>query len=311
MAIKKVAIAGAGVMGASIAQVCAQYGYNVLLWGHRGASLEKGRHLIELDQYTLVSNGTIGAQDSKKLIGLIEYGTSLDIFSEADLICEAIVEDLETKRAFFRSIAPLLQKEAIVTSNTSGLSINALAESVSDKSRFSGMHWINPPHLIPLVEVIRNDGTSDDTVNILRSFLNSLQKVSVLVKKDVPGFILNRLQFAVLREALHLVESDVAAPEDVDNTFKHALGIRYACCGPFEVADLGGLDTFSLISEYLFANLDNSNKGSPVLSNLVAHGKLGVKSGAGFYDYSGDKAEKAIEKRDENCIKIIKVLKEQ
>ncbi|MDL2314199.1 3-hydroxyacyl-CoA dehydrogenase family protein [Desulfovibrio sp. OttesenSCG-928-C14] len=306
--LKNIAIAGAGTMGASFAQVCARYGYRVCLWGRAESSLEKGRGLIAVNQGVMRDKGLLSAAESEELQSRIKMTTSLEELARADLISENISEDLQTKLEFFQTLDPLLKAGAIVTTNTSGLSINAIAQAVSNKKNFAGMHMVNPPHLIPLVEIIRAEQTSAETAQSIRDFLLSIGKKPILVKKDVPGFALNRLQFAVLREALHLVESGVASPEDVDAVFKYGLGLRYACCGPFEVADLGGVDTFSAISGYLFADLNCAKEGSAFLSGLVREGRLGVKAGAGVYDYPGPKAEEAIKKRDAAFIAVTSAL---
>ena len=170
------------------------------------------------------------------------------------------------------------------------------------------MHWVNPPHLIPLVEVIAGDKTAEETLTIVKEVAESIHKKPVLVKKDVPGFILNRLQFSVLREALNIVENGIASAEDVDNVMKYGLGMRYAGIGPFETVDLGGLDTFYNVASYLFRDLSDVKEVKGLLAELYQKGDFGTKTGKGFYDYSGDKAEKAIDKRDKTFIKLAKCL---
>lgn len=306
--IKSVAIAGTGIMGASMAQVCAGRGYRVYLYGRAESSLDKARRLISVNQGVLVEQGALTQAQSDDLLSRIELTTALECMGRADIISENIVENPESKLEFLRKIDPLVKEGCIVTTNTSGLSINALAEGVSRKENFAGMHWVNPPHLIPLVEIIRADETAPGTTESIAAFLRSLGKEPVLVQKDAPGFVLNRLQFAIIREALHIVKSGIASPEDVDAAFKYGLGIRYSCCGPFETIDLGGVETFSAIANYLFADLDNNSEGSPFLASLAAQGRTGVKGGAGIYDYSGGKAEEAIKARDAKLLKVTAAL---
>ena len=306
--IESIAIAGTGTMGASMAQVCAGRGYKVYLYGRAESSLEKGRRLIAVSQDLLVEQGVLTQARSEEIVSRIELTTALECMGQADIISENILENLESKLEFFRKIDPLVKEGCIVTTNTSGLSINAIAEGVSRKENFAGMHWVNPPHLMPLVEIIRADKTAKATTEAIAAFLRSLGKEPVLVQKDAPGFVLNRLQFAIVREALHIVESGIASAEDVDAAFKYGLGIRYACCGPFETIDLGGVDTFSAITKYLFRDLDDSKAGSPFLASLVERGRTGVKSGAGIYDYSGGRAEEAIRARDAKLLKVTEAL---
>lgn len=170
-----------------------------------------------------------------------------------------------------------------------------------------GQHWLNPPHLLPLCELIVGEKTGEDTVRTMRELISAMGKQPVVVK-DINGFIINRIQFAVLREALHIVETGAASFQDVDTVLKAGMGLRYAALGPFGVADFGGLDVFEHISSYLNEDLSDARDCSPLLKELVAQGKLGVKSGSGFYDYSGDKAAEAIRERDRLYIELAKVL---
>ena len=165
------------------------------------------------------------------------------------------------------------------------------------------MHWVNPPHIVPLVEVIKAEKTSYATVDAVCANAMSVGKKPIKVK-DAPGFALNRLQFAILREAMHIVESGIASMEDVDNAFKYGLGMRYAAIGPFETADLGGLDTFYNISSYLFADLSDRKDVNDILANLYNDGNYGVKNGKGFYDYSEGKDKIAIQNRDKMFLKL-------
>ena len=215
---------------------------------------------------------------------------------------------MEIKKRFLAELSELAGEETVLTTNTSGLSISELGKAVRVPRRFAGTHWINPPHLVPLVEVIAGDETAPETLNVVSRLLEKIGKKPVLVKKDVPGFLLNRLQFALLREALHIVESGIADPKDIDDTMRYGLGLRYAVVGPFETADLGGLDAFRNVGSYLFADLCDSGDLPEPLSRLCREGAYGVKAGRGFYDYSGGKAEEAIRRRDEVFLKLLNCL---
>ncbi|MBC3537178.1 3-hydroxyacyl-CoA dehydrogenase family protein [Megasphaera hominis] len=306
---KKAIVAGAGVMGASLAQVYAEAGYDVVLYDLAEKFLDRGKHLIALNQETLVKAGLITADDSAALVQRISFSCDDACFAAADvdIILESIVEKLEIKQGFWEKVSRLANAHCLLATNTSGLHISDIAAKMDHKDRFMGQHWLNPPHLLPLAELIIGADTAAETVTRMKDLVRGLGKNPVCVK-DINGFIINRLQFAILREAMHIVDSGAATVEDIDDVMKYGMGLRLAALGPFRIADLGGLDTFDHISQYLFADLDNSKEGNSYLHSLVEDGKLGVKSGQGYYDYSGDKADEAIKERDELFIKLAKCL---
>ena len=306
--IRHMVIAGAGLMGASMAQIFAKYGYTVTLYDIFEAGIEKGKELIRINQAASIEAGDLTAEESAEILARVSYSMERECFRDADYVIEAIVENLDVKKEFWSAVSEIAKEDAVLTTNTSGLSITAIAEAVKRPERFAGMHWVNPPHLIPLVEVIAGDKTAEETLTIVKDVAESIHKKPVLVKKDVPGFILNRLQFSVLREALNIVENGVASIEDVDNVMKYGLGMRYAGIGPFETVDLGGLDTFYKVASYLFRDLADTKEVTGLLAELYQNRDYGTKTGKGFYDYSGDKAEKAIDKRDKTFIKLAKCL---
>jgi len=306
--INTVVVAGAGVMGSSLAQIFAGCGYSVILYATNQARVDKSRELISINQGTLVSTGELSRAQSDSVIGHISYSLGKDCFSEADFVLETIVENMDIKHKFFKEISGLISPDVVVATNTSGLSINGIAKAVSHPERFAGMHWVNPPHLIPLIEVIGSDESLPQTLDIIRNLSEALGCKPITVHKDPPGFLINRLQLAVIREAIHIVENGYASIEDVDTVMKYALGRRYACIGPFETMDFGGVDTFYRISGYLFADLCDRKDTPELLSKAFEEGHHGLKSGKGFYDYSGDRAGAAITKRDEKLIAVSKCL---
>lgn len=305
--VKRIVIAGAGTMGSSMGETFAKYGYDVTLYDIFPSALEKAGNLIRLNQETEVAEHVVTPEESAALLERIRYSEDKACFEGADLIVEAILEKLDVKHAFWAEISALVPEDAILASNTSGLSITAIAEVVKRPERFGGMHWINPPHLIPLIEVIQGKKTDDETAAAIRDMALAVEKKPVIVQ-DAPGFALNRIQLAVLRECLHIVEQGIATPEAVDDVMKYGLGMRYACLGPFEVCDLGGLDIFYNIASYLFEDLADEKAPFGMLADRFEKGQYGVKTAAGFYDYAGGKDAEKIKYRDRMFTKISKCL---
>ena len=305
--VKRIVIAGAGTMGSSMGETCAKYGYDVTLYDIFPSALEKAGNLIRLNQETEVAEHVVTPEESAVLLERIRYSEDKACFEGADLVVEAILEKLDVKHAFWAEISALVPEDAILASNTSGLSITAIAEVVKKPERFGGMHWINPPHLIPLIEVIQGKKTDDQTAATIRDMALAVEKKPVIVQ-DAPGFALNRIQLAVLRECLHIVEQGIATPEAVDDVMKYGLGMRYACLGPFEVCDLGGLDIFYNIASYLFADLADEKAPFGMLADRFEKGQYGVKTAAGFYDYADGKDAEKIKYRDQMFTKVSKVL---
>jgi len=306
--IKSVAIAGAGVMGSSIAQIFAKYGYNVTVYDIKDDFLARSKTLIAINQKGWVDEGGITAAESAYILSHISHTVDMKCFKTADLVVEAITENMDIKHKFWAAASGLSKDDALLTTNTSGLSITGIADAVRLPERFCGMHWINPPHIVPLVEVIKGEKTSDHTGRTIYDLSLMIGRKPVLIEKEAKGFLLNRFQFAVLREAMYLVDNGIATKEDIDNVFKYGLGMRYACLGPFEIADLGGLDTFYNIASYLFEDLSDTGKVSPLLAEPFKNGQFGVKSKNGFYDYSDGRDEKVIEKRDRDFLRIAECL---
>ncbi len=304
---KKVVVAGAGTMGASLAQVYGLAGWDVVLYNRSESGLKRAENLIALNQKTLVEEAIVTPEESEAMLERIQMSTDKQAFADSALVVENIVENLSAKRAFWAEISPLTPEDALLSTNTSGLHISEIAEAVARPERFMGQHWINPPHLLPLCEIVVGNKTGEEYVRKMRELVVSLGKQPVIVK-DINGFLVNRIQFALLREALYIVENGFASCEDVDTVLKAGMGLRYAALGPFGVADFGGLDTFEHITSYLNADLCDKKEGSAMLKELVEQGKLGVKTGSGFYDYSGDKAAEAIRERDRMYIELAKVL---
>ena len=296
--INKILIAGAGTMGYSIAEIFADYDFDVTLYDIDEAPIQNAKENIAHDT-------------NQSIADRISYSWNTDTFKDVDLVIECIVENINIKKDFYKTISQTVKPDTILATNTSGLSINKLARAVKAPERFIGMHWFNPSHLIMLIEIIKGENTSDSVAQAVHDLCLKINKKPVTVNKDLPGFVANRIQFAVLREALSLVDQGAVQPEGIDDIMKYGLGFRYACAGPLEVADFGGLDTFHHISEYLMEDLCAEKGIPPLLKKLYDEGNYGVKSGKGFYDYSDGKGKKAVSERNRKLTTLFNALYNQ
>jgi 3-hydroxybutyryl-CoA dehydrogenase len=309
--VSSVAVLGAGIMGSGIAQVFAQAGYEVWLYSRTEKTLKNALDRIKHNQQTLITYHFLSPQAAREAMSRISTTTDLvEAVDGVDLVNENLPEMLELKREVFKSLGEISLPETLLTTDTSGLSITEIAEQASFPERVAGLHWWNPPHIVPLVEIVRGEQTSDETVNTLHSLVEKLGKRPVVVKKDIPGFIGNRIQSAVVREVLALLEDDVADPQDIDTVMRYGPGFRYPAIGPVQAMDLAGLDTVMLVSDYLFKELDRSTKPSRLIKKLNKEGRLGAKTGAGIYDYTEESLLKTIRERDEMFIKLLELNRE-
>lgn len=305
--IEKVVIIGAGLMGASIGQSFPEYGLHTTIYSNQEADFQRARTIIRDCQKTLTDNGVLSCEKSAQLQSDIRYSTNLACVEDADLIVEAIPEDLELKKQVLGEVSKRARKDAIITSNTSAISINVLSEWIVNPERFCGTHWLNPPHIIPLVEITKSKATSLEVVDTLYDFFQNINKKPVILQKDVKGFISNRLQFALLREATYLVESGVATPEDIDKTLRYGNGLRYTCSGPFKIVDFGGVGVFNSVAQYLYEDLNCEKKENQLLKSMVEKGYQGVENGMGFYTYTKESALEETRVRDKKMLDLLKM----
>ena len=290
-------VAGAGTMGVVLARLFAQKGYPVTLWNRRQSSLDRAAETIRRDLDAAARRGELSGPP-EAVLDRIAFTTDFASFEEADFVIENIAEDLAVKRDFWAKVSALVPAESLLATNTSGLRVSDIARAVEGPHRFCGMHFWNPPDLMPLVEITKGEKTDDKTAQAVRDLALSLEKRPVIVQKDILGILGNRLQYAVLREALHILSLGAAGPEEIDAAMKYGPGFRYSMMGPFETGDLGGLDILNAVNQYLFPDL-GAEQRSQVLADLTAAGRLGVKSGAGFYDYAPGEGPEIAARRDE------------
>jgi 3-hydroxybutyryl-CoA dehydrogenase len=282
----RVAVIGTGQMGPGIAAGLALAGHDVLLFGRSAQSLERGTEAARGGMDVLCREGLASfaqaTEAASRLRGVTDLAEAVD---GAEFVFESIVEDLTEKQKLFREVEGLAPRSAILASNTSGLPISRIAEVLEYPSRAATTHFWNPPHLMPLVEIVKAATTSDETIAALRSLLDGAGKQTVVVLKDVPGQLGNRLLHALFREAFHIVQEGIASVEDVDLALRNGPGLRFPAYGLLEHADMIGLDMQLAIDSYLFADLCNLDSAPPLLSERVARGELGARTGRGLYDW--------------------------
>lgn len=288
--IKNICNLGTGTMGFGTALFFAMKGYTVRMFGRSDASIERGFNSISDALHMYERNGLVSEKDIPVTMARITGWTTIEeAAKDADFVIESIAENLETKRAVWKQVEDCTGPDTIFATNTSGLSPSAIAEALTRKDKFVVAHFWNPPHLVPLVEVVPGEHTSQETVDVTWKLIEKIGKKPVALKREALGFIGNRLQLALLREALHIVEEGIATPEAVDAAVKYSLGRRLGVTGPIESADLGGLDIFYNISSYLNADLCDRKDPSDLLKKAVEANHLGAKTGEGLYTWDPER----------------------
>lgn len=303
MSIKTVGIVGGGLMGAGIATKFALAGHDALVCEaspeRRAAIPAVVKGILQELQAAEVISPAAGAAASAR-IRLVD---GLPALAAAALVIEAIPEVLALKQELYRELEAVLAPGALLASNTSGFMPDALSAGLARPERFLITHFWNPPHAIPLVEVVPGTRTAPAAVDQTVAILRDIGAEPVVLRKAVPGFIGNRLQFAVMREALHLVRTGVADPETIDTVMKASLGRRYGIVGPFETADLGGLETFLCVGQHLLPEMASDGRELEVLQAHVDRGEKGAASGQGFYQWTAERREAVRLKRIAHQIK--------
>lgn len=307
---KRVAVLGAGKMGLGIAQLFATQGHEVkVIYVYDDKTRYDAREVIRGNLNVLVENEVMTKEDVPVILDRIGFVDEPEEVADfADIVFECIVEKLEVKQEYFARMDSIFPVSTILATNTSAISITEIAEKSVHKERIIGTHYWNPAYLIPLVEVIKTKYVSEQVVKETYDLLAEAGKRPVIVKKDVPGFLANRMQHALFREALSIIENDIADPQDVDDAIKYGFGMRLGICAPVEVMDMGGLDLTYNIHEYLFPHIENSTKPSKLLTDNIAKGNLGFKTGQGLMTWSKEDVEKANKELTEGLIKVARAL---
>ena len=307
---KRVAVLGAGKMGLGIAQLFATRGHEVkVIYVYDDKTRYDSREVIRGNLEVLADNEVITREQIPEILSHISFVDTIEETADfADIVFEGIIEKLEIKQDYFARMDKIFPVTTVLATNTSAISITEIAEKAEHKERIIGTHYWNPAYLIPLVEVIKTKYVSDETVKITYDLLKEAGKRPVIVKKDVPGFLANRMQHALFREALSLIEQDIADPADVDDAIKYGFGMRLGICAPVEVMDMGGLDLTYNIHKYLFPHLENSTTPSRLLTDNIEKGNLGFKTGKGLMTWSSEEVEKANKDLTEGLIKVARAL---
>ncbi len=309
MSIKNVTILGSGLMGNGLALVFAKDKDTYVILRSRSMKNDPLAGIrTNLDQ--LIEKEAITAEEAGGILSRITFTDDLEkSLKDADLVIECVPEDMELKQNLFAEIEPFCKKSCIMATNTSVMSITEIAVKVKDKSRFVGAHFWNPPYLIPLVEVVKGTETSDETMDIVYDYLKKIGKKPVKCMKDVPGFIANRLQHAIWREALSIVEHGIADAATVDEALRYGPGLRWPILGILENADMIGLDLSLNIQRYIVKYLEDSHEPSQLLQNLVAKGDLGFKTGKGYQTWTPEQIAASNKRLRDYLIEVTKDLK--
>lgn len=307
--IHHVSLLGLGTMGPGIAARLAYSGVSVRVYDTSESAVERSKGLIDS---AFIILDKLNIEPSKNKCRDIKFSTSLDECVEnSDLVIENVPEDIAIKSALYKKIDPIISPSTIVASNTSGIQITQLQDFISNPERFIGMHWSNPPHIIPMIEVIAGKKTDKQTVENVRNFIKLLHLLPVVVKQDVPGFVENRVLYALLREVVDLVERGVIDSEDIDTCVSWGIGFKIAVIGPMALLDMAGLDIYKSVSSFLNKDLSKKEDVASLILDKVNNKNLGIKTTKGIYDYTTEKILELKKERENKLVLIRQILEDK
>ncbi len=305
---RTIGVCGIGQIGLALGLACWRSGYRVWIYGRNAQKLDQARQNLGKMNRWMESE----FPEEKSNYGELHYTSDfVPLNQEAELVVEGIAENLAAKVELWHSLQGVASRGGILCSSTSGLSISEMGRQSGFPAQVIGTHFWNPPHLMPLVEVVAGQGTSEETVQTTMQFCRSIGKLPVRVNADVPGFIGNRLLHAMWREAIEIVDQGVASAEDVDRVVKMTFGLRLPVVGPFENMDLVGLDLVETIHKYLLQDLAVNRGPGRLLESMVEKSQLGMKTGSGFYNWKERDPAALIEARDQQIVRELKRLREE
>ena len=305
-----IAIVGSGYMGGGIAQVLALAGHRVILSDISAEIAENNRQRLLAESDAFIADELFEPGSTKIIDEHLTAATSIeDAVAQAQFVEEAVPEKLELKREILARVSAAAPADAVIASNTSTISIGAMADAVDHPERFLGVHYSNPSPFIPGVEIIPHEGTAENVIAKAEQVVRSTGKETARIK-DVTGFVLNRLQYALFHEATQLVDEGVASVEDIDTVVRTTFGFRLPFFGPFAIADMAGLDVYKFCYESLQQGFPERFATPEILQQLVEEGKLGTKSGAGFLNVPSDDTPELVAYRNKAYVKMQKLLDE-
>lgn len=307
--IASVAVLGLGTMGHGIAQTFALAGYAVRGFDEVPAARESLHARVRANLQAFVEAGLLEAEKSEPTLARISACDAIPAtVADADFVTEAVKEDLPTKQRLFAELETLVRPGTILASNSSTFPISQSAAKMQNKAHALVTHWFNPPHLAPLVEVVPGPETSEETTRTTMALLAGIGKQPLRLRKELPGFLVNRIQAALMREIWDLLEQGVASAEEIDAAIRGSVGFRLAAVGPLEVHDFGGLDIQATVFQNLAPEIRSRTDLPAIVRDLVAHGHFGAKTGRGFYEYTPERVDERRRRRDALFLALVKLL---
>jgi len=292
-------VIGLGTMGHGIAQTFALAGIHVQIFDDQAAVRDSVCGKIRDNLNVMLNSGLLSGVDPDQVLKRISvFDNERAALHGSEMVTEAIVEDLETKRALLKRCEDVVDATTILASNTSSFPMTQIARDLKRPQRAINTHWFNPPHVIPVVEVIPGERTSDETRKTAMAVLSELGKQPIHIRHEIPGFVLNRIQVAMFREMLDLIERGVISAEDLDVAIKGSLGLRWAASGPMRVGDFGGWDVLGKVYDVLAPDLKSDCQIPPTISKMMDQGKYGIKTGQGFFEYPAEQIPEIVADKD-------------
>ena len=309
--MQTVTVIGLGTMGHGIAQTFALAGINVQMFDDQVATRNSVRGRIRHNIDIMSESGLLPDVDPDQVLERISiFDNERAALDGSEMVTEAIVEDLDTKRALLKRCEDVVAATTILASNTSSFPMTQIARDLKQPQRAINTHWFNPPHVIPVVEIIPGERTSVETRKTVMALFKELGKQPVHIRHETPGFVLNRIQVAMFREMLDLIERGVISAEDLDIAVKGSLGLRWAASGPMRVGDFGGWDVLGKVYQVLAPDLKSGSQIPPLIEKMVDQGKYGIKTGQGFFEYPAEQIPQIVADKDRRFMAWARLLAE-